>query len=386
MTIHAAAIDEAVEQLITTFAKTAATRDKQGGTAYAERQLLRQSGLLYLCQDGDIPWQTILRITRQLAAVDSSLAHLFGYHYLCIATIELYGTRAHYEQALTQGTQHQHFYGNAFNPLDTHVTATKQADGQWLLQGTKYFCSGASDADCLLVSAQKNDGSGLLMAVIPANRTGVHIHNDWDSFGQRQTDSGAVTFNDVAILPHECLALHTEEQHYFSTCRTHIAQTILLHVLLGTAEWAFQEAKSYTKTSARPWVTAHVNDATEDPYTLQHYGTFFAKLQAADALLERAVQTLVTTLHKKHHVTEEDRGICSIAIATAKVHVVETTLHITSTMFQVMGARATSAQYNFDRFWRNVRTHTLHDPIDYKLRDLGHYALNDRYPTISSYS
>ena len=39
-----------------------------------------------------------------------------------------------------------------------------------------------------------------------------------------------------------------------------------------------------------------------------------------------------------------------------------------------------------DRFWRNVRTHTLHDPIDYKLRDLGRHALTGAFPEPTSYS
>jgi alkylation response protein AidB-like acyl-CoA dehydrogenase len=55
-------------------------------------------------------------------------------------------------------------------------------------------------------------------------------------------------------------------------------------------------------------------------------------------------------------------------------------------MFDVMGARATGASAALDRYWRNVRTHTLHDPVDYKLRELGDFALNDDVPTPSFYS
>ena len=39
-----------------------------------------------------------------------------------------------------------------------------------------------------------------------------------------------------------------------------------------------------------------------------------------------------------------------------------------------------------DRYWRNVRVHTLHDPVDYKLRDLGGHALWGEWPTPSFYS
>jgi alkylation response protein AidB-like acyl-CoA dehydrogenase len=51
-----------------------------------------------------------------------------------------------------------------------------------------------------------------------------------------------------------------------------------------------------------------------------------------------------------------------------------------------MGSRATGGTYRFDRFWRNVRTLTLHDPLDYKVREVGDFALNSRYPTPSFYS
>ena len=51
-----------------------------------------------------------------------------------------------------------------------------------------------------------------------------------------------------------------------------------------------------------------------------------------------------------------------------------------------MGAGATTRPAGFDRYWRNLRTHTLHDPIDYKFKELGQWALNDTYPNPSFYS
>ena len=55
-------------------------------------------------------------------------------------------------------------------------------------------------------------------------------------------------------------------------------------------------------------------------------------------------------------------------------------------MFEVTGARATTAALRLDRFWRNLRVHTLHDPLDYKLRELGDWALNGNLPPPSFYS
>ena len=61
-------------------------------------------------------------------------------------------------------------------------------------------------------------------------------------------------------------------------------------------------------------------------------------------------------------------------------------IDISNQMFELTGARSTSARYGYDRFWRNVRVHTLHDPVDYKIRDLGRHALDGSLPEPTAYS
>jgi alkylation response protein AidB-like acyl-CoA dehydrogenase len=73
-------------------------------------------------------------------------------------------------------------------------------------------------------------------------------------------------------------------------------------------------------------------------------------------------------------------------VATAKIAATRTGLMLTQDMFQVMGARATTAALNLDRFWRNVRTQTLHDPIDYKYQEVGEWVLTGKVPHPSFYS
>lgn len=40
----------------------------------------------------------------------------------------------------------------------------------------------------------------------------------------------------------------------------------------------------------------------------------------------------------------------------------------------------------FDRYWRNVRIHTLHGPLDDKLNMLGRRALKDEAPDPANYT
>lgn len=373
------------------FAKTAVERDKQGGTAKVERDLIRKSGLLSLIIPESLGgygenWKTMFQITRELAKVDGSMAHLFGYHFLCLTSVHLYGSKQQIEKLYRETADNDLFWGNAFNPRDENLIV-KQEGTSLRLNGKKTFCSGAKDSDRLLISAKSPEHNRPVIMVIPTNRTGMVIKGDWDSFGQRQTDSGTVIFDDLLLEKDEVLNFY--EQHpegLFHTLRTHIAQTILVHVLLGVAEGAFEEAKNYTKSVSRPWLTSGVEEATRDPYTIRQYGDLFVQLKASAALAQNAVDALHEAWDKEWSITEQDRGECGITIATAKVSVAKTALEVTNRMFEVMGARATSAKFQFDRFWRNVRTHTLHDPIEYKLRDLGNWALNDQLPEITPYS
>jgi len=77
------------------FALTAVERDERGGTPKTERDALRQSGLLALSiptQYGGLGarWSETLEIVREFAKVDSSIAHVFGFHHLMLATVRLF--------------------------------------------------------------------------------------------------------------------------------------------------------------------------------------------------------------------------------------------------------------------------------------------------------
>lgn len=42
--------------------------------------------------------------------------------------------------------------------------------------------------------------------------------------------------------------------------------------------------------------------------------------------------------------------------------------------------RASANAVGLDRFWSNVRTHSLHDPVAYKQREVGDHFLNGTHP------
>ncbi|MCY1240430.1 Dibenzothiophene desulfurization enzyme C [compost metagenome] len=76
----------------------------------------------------------------------------------------------------------------------------------------------------------------------------------------------------------------------------------------------------------------------------------------------------------------------AVRIAAAKQAAVDIGLEIGTKVFEVTGARATANAVGLDIFWRNIRTHSLHDPIAYKRREVGAYALRGQIPEPSWYT
>jgi alkylation response protein AidB-like acyl-CoA dehydrogenase len=350
---------------------------------------LRQSGLLALSIAPSLGGHgagspDVLSVVRLFARADASLAHLFGFQHLMLATSRLFGHRSQWERLHRDTAEKRWFWGNALNPLDTRTRIVPERDG-FVLNGTKSFCSGSVDSDQLIVSAL-GPTEKLVVLAVPTARPGVRVLGDWNNMGQRQTDSGTVELHDVHVTSDEILATPGPLGSTFASLRPLLAQLILSNVYLGIAEGALEVAKGYTREARRAWITSGVETPSHDPYILRHYGDLLVSLEAARALSDRAAQSFELAWESDEALEAETRGRVATEVALAKVTTTRTALSVTERMFEVMGARATSAQLNLDRFWRNARTHTLHDPVDYKLRELGDFALNDRLPTPSFYS
>lgn len=386
--LNLSALDIAKE-LAKQFAQTAAERDKAGGNPKFERDLIRKSGLLSLAipqqyggQGAD--WKTIFQTVQTIAQVDSSLAHVYAFHHLLIATVQLFAQPEQYQQWFEQTVQQHLFWGNTLNPLDKRTTVQHVSENEFIFHGDKSFCSGSIDSDILLCSGF-NDADQLLIAVIPTQREGVSFLGDWNNMGQRQTDSGTSHFEQVKVYKDELLLNPGPLSTPYSSLRPLIAQLIFVHLFLGVAEGAFEVARQSIQTQ-KAWSKSLAEQAIHDPYIQKHFADFYVQLQSVRLMTEQAVEALQAAWNIGEDLTEQQRGQVSIAIATAKIAATNSSLFVTQNIFQVLGARATTAQLNLDRFWRNVRTQTLHDPIDYKYQEVGEWVLTGKVPNPSFYS
>jgi alkylation response protein AidB-like acyl-CoA dehydrogenase len=371
-------------------ASTAVARDRTGGHAAEEREWIRDSGLLTLSVPAEFggagaDWPTVYATIRILAQADSALAHVYGFHHLQLAGITLYGSIEQQQRLLTATVRERLFWGNALNPLDKRTVATASDDG-FILDGIKSFSSGSVGADWLTLSAWDHSVEGALIAVLPASQPGITVQADWDAFGQRQTDSGNVHFERVALPRELVLQAPGQAPTAQATLRSQVAQLIMTNLYLGIGQGAFEAARAYTLEQTRAWFASNVDKAADDPLVQHRYGKLWLLLRPAELAADHAAVVLDRAFKKGALLGAEERGAVAVAVAEAKALSHQAGIEISSQMFELTGARSTSAQYGFDRYWRNVRVHTLHDPIDYKIRDLGRYALDGSLPQPTAYS
>ncbi|MQA08396.1 MAG: acyl-CoA dehydrogenase [Pseudonocardiaceae bacterium] len=384
----------AAEELAATLRADAADRDRAAEQPVAEVKRLRRSGLLPLPVSAERggaggSWVEANQVARIVSAADASVGHLLGYHYLQLWRSELFDRPAAIERLHRRTAEHGWFVAGVSNPLDFALRLTPTATG-FVVDGRKTFATGASVADHLVVSGTRTDNDDKLTFTVDASSAGIEYLDDWDNIGQRLTASGGVVFDRVPVETDDVLGVQPDDEADPRAARTSLSalgfQVVLSQIYVGIAEGALSEAADYTRQRARPWLLSGVDAAAEDPYIVAGYGELVASVEAARLLADRATSALADAAEQGSALSAERRGATAVEISAAKVVATRVVNDTTSRIFEFLGARATASRYGFDRFWRNARTLTLHDPVVYKAREVGEHFLTGKRPPFTGYS
>jgi len=120
-----------------------------------------------------------------------------------------------------------------------------------------------------------------------------------------------------------------------------------------------------------------VEQAQQDPLTIYEIGNLSVEVRATQSLLNRAARLVQIA---QQNPTIQTIADASIAVAEARAQSTEVSLLAGSKLIELGGSRASQRSDNLDRFWRNARVHTLHDPVRWKYHAIGNYYLNNILP------
>lgn len=381
-------------------ATDAVERDRAQAVPTAEVQLLKDAGLVTLLgpvEHGGAgqTWETAYRVIREIASGDGSIGQLIGYHYLWAWAVRLVGTPEQIAAVEELYTTQNLFFGGAVNPRDNDLTITEDGD-ELVYNGRKSFSTGSKVSDLTVLEGvlegPEQDGGGKhIFAIVPSQQEGIVFHDDWDNLGQRLTESGGVTITDVRI-PWAAAAGYVDKKPVeltYGTLNLPTIQLIFSNFYLGIAQGALKAGTAYARENTRAWPYGGDNkeSAHEEWYLLEGYGRLQSQLWAAEALADDAAREISALLHaEREALTPEQRGHAAVRIAAVKQLATDIALEAGTKVFELTGARATSNKVGLDIFWRNARTHTLHDPVAYKRREVGVYALLGDVPEPTWYT
>jgi SfnB family sulfur acquisition oxidoreductase len=365
------------------FAVGAAQRDRERRLPLAEIDRFSQSGLWAISTPREyggagVSAVTLAEVTAIISAADSSIGQIPQNHFYMVEALRLNGSeeqKRRYFSRVLAGDR----LGNAFTEIGTktpvdYKTRFAERDGKLYLNGQKFYATGSLFAH-IIVAVAKGPDERIHLVFIDRATPGLGFVDDWSSFGQRSTGSGTVTFDDVEVT--QAQIVDHDKSFEKPTPMGPFAQIIHAAVQVGIARGALAETISYVRAHSRPFFELTIEHGYEDPHTIHGVGDVAIRVHAADALLARAGRLLDRATAEPNAKTVAE---ASVAVAEVKALGTEVAQLASTKLIEFGGARSTLESYGLDRYWRNARTHSLHDPVRWKYHHIGNFYLNGILP------
>lgn len=260
------------------------------------------------------------------------------------------------------------------------ITKVTPHEGAWRLNGEKFYSTGSLFSDWIDVYAERSDNGGAVIAIVNVNQDAVERDDDWDGFGQRTTGSGTTRFNNA----------HVEAEHLYDFAdrfryQTAFYQHVLLASLAGVGRAVLRDAAAGVRNRRRIYSHGNATLVKDDVQIQQAVGQIASWAYAVEATVLKATASLQRAYEA--HVSQDEARIqaeniaAEVDAAKAQVIASEWVPRAASELFNALGASDTRVSKALDRHWRNARTLSSHNPVIYKARNVGAWAINGSEPT-----
>ncbi|MGE8405523.1 MAG: acyl-CoA dehydrogenase family protein [Pseudomonas sp.] len=244
--------------------------------------------------------------------------------------------------------------------------------------GSKFYSTGALYADWVSAMALDENEQPVTF-IIPRDRKGLELLDDFDAMGQRLTASGTTRLHDVVVEPDEICTRIIEDGK--RTIVTPFLQLFLAAVEAGIARNALNDAVSFANQHARPIKHSTASRSVDDPYVQFSVGEVSARAFTAEAVVLRAAESIDRAWASGLDTVLVDQA--AVEVAQAQYIAAESALKAAELIFDVGGASTTGRGHNLDRHWRNARTVANHNPRQWKAAVVGAWQLSGTPPPMS---
>jgi len=214
--------------------------------------------------------------------------------------------------------------------------------------------------------------------IVPADRTGVRLIDDWDGFGQRRTGTGTTIFKDVAVSAEEVLSDSPYDADPAPTVQYASLQLYIHAVVAGILAAVVDDGVTLLRSRERSFSHAPTERPVDDPLLQRQLGVLASTAYVARAAVLDAAEAIgrATASDSGDGPDPELAAEAQLKVAKVKVHLDDVAPEAATRLLELGGASASSRTRNLDRHWRNIRTITLHNPVAYKARVIGQNLLH----------
>lgn len=264
-------------------------------------------------------------------------------------------------------------------PSGTVNTTAVREGGHWVLNGEKYYSTGALYADWFSGTARTPEGA-LLRFTVPVDRAGVERLDDFDAVGQRLTASGTTRLTDVLVGDDEAHLVDPDTPVADNPWQGSYPQLHLAAIEAGIAARVLDDALWWVREKARPIKHSSADKSVDDPYVRGRVGQLAAHARAARSAVLLAAEELDAVRGLRGAEARRVGARTSVAVAEAAVIAIDAALSAAPLIFDVGGGTMTNREWGYDRHWRNARVVANHNPRDWKLAVAGAYRLGAAEP------
>ena len=329
---------------------------------------------------GGVSQKQLFQLLIELAKADSNVVQALRGHFAFVED------RLNAHKTEDQTVWFQHFVkgdlvGNAWTEIgkveigDVGTRVTENKQGQLVVNGQKYYSTGTIFADWIDLFALDETTNQHVIAAVSTQANGIQISDDWDGFGQRTTGSGTLIIQNVAINRDHILPFENRFKY-----QTAFYQVVHLATLAGIALSAVDIFTQEVRKRTRIYSHGNAHLVREDAQILQVIGKASAQAYAAETIVLRTAEAL-DAAYFNHFEGDENADLqandrAELESSQGQVVISELVLKLTTELFNALGASASTTEKQLDRFWRNARVVSSHNPLIYKEKVIGDWEVN----------
>ena len=366
-------------------AKGTLEREIKRQLPYEQIQWLKEAGFGALRvptqYGGDgVSQQQLFQLLIELATADSNIVQALRGHFAFVED-RLIAHRDQSQEVWFKRFVNGEIAGNAWTEVgsvqigDVITRVTKNNEGKLVVNGEKFYSTGTIYAEWIDLFALDETTGHHVIAAVSTKEKGVTVEDDWDGFGQKTTGSGTLKLKNVSVSADHILPFDQRFKY-----QTAFYQVFHLATLTGIAFNAVEVFSKEVRKRTRIFSHGNADLVRNDPQILQVIGKASAQAYSSQAITLKVAaaldQAYLSHFQRDEHLDYQANQAAELESAQGQVVISDLVLDLTSKLFNTLGASSSTTAKQLDRFWRNARVVSSHNPLIFKEKVIGDWLIN----------